>query len=221
MMEQQYRKHSAYEVLTSDQYAKHISAMTVEDLHGKAEIAEELAYRDIQIERLKENLDRHMEVIVKGREANEALQKELAECSKAHASLLEELRFMHPRYLAMEKELAALKASEPVRDREAVRVCFPDDFNRWLDEGISDAGHTVFDQIGDVSDAWAGWEARPFYAPQPASEDARDAARYRWLRDQCERQELVIAKSGTWQLESWSGDDPDAAIDAAMKGTKP
>lgn len=50
------------------------------------------------------------------------------------------------------------------RDREADRARFPDaDFNRWLDEGISDAGHTVYDAIPDVSCAWHGWKNREFY----------------------------------------------------------
>ena len=45
-----------------------------------------------------------------------------------------------------------------------------------------------------------------------------DAERYRWLRDKVQNQDLVIAKVGSWSLESWSGDDPDAAIDAARGG---
>jgi len=50
------------------------------------------------------------------------------------------------------------------RDRAADRQRFTDLlFNKWLDEGISDAGHTVWDQIGDTQSAWAGWENRPFY----------------------------------------------------------
>lgn len=50
-------------------------------------------------------------------------------------------------------------------------------------------------------------------------ESARvDAERYRWLRDKVENQDLVIAKVGSWSLESWSGDSPDAAIDAARGG---
>lgn len=50
-------------------------------------------------------------------------------------------------------------------------------------------------------------------------ESARvDAERYRWLRDKIENQDLVIAKVGSWSLESWSGDNPDAAIDAARGG---
>jgi hypothetical protein len=46
----------------------------------------------------------------------------------------------------------------------------------------------------------------------------RDAQRYRWLRDRIENKgDMVIAKVSEWSIESWSGDDPDAAIDAAMQ----
>lgn len=56
---------------------------------------------------------------------------------------------------------SALNAGEPKRDREADRARFTDkDFNRWLDDGISDAGHTVWDAVGCTASAWAGWEAR-------------------------------------------------------------
>lgn len=59
------------------------------------------------------------------------------------------------------------------RDREADRARFPDPaFNRWLDEVISDAGHTVWDQVGSVVDAWHGWNNRPFYA-EPAAQPER------------------------------------------------
>ena len=50
----------------------------------------------------------------------------------------------------------------------------------------------------------------------PVAEDAEDAARYRWLREQCQSTgHLTIAKSNSWELQPWSGDDPDSAIDAA------
>lgn len=67
--------------------------------------------------------------------------------------------------------LAAQPAAEarPVRNREADRERFTDpEFNRWLDEGISDAGHTVWDAVGDVQAAWQGWNNRQFYAAPPA-----------------------------------------------------
>jgi hypothetical protein len=71
--------------------------------------------------------------------------------------------------------------AEPVaRNREADRLRFPDPaFNRWLDEGISDAGHTVWDQIGSVADAWHGWENRAFYTapPQPLTLTSGQIAR--------------------------------------------
>jgi hypothetical protein len=45
----------------------------------------------------------------------------------------------------------------------------------------------------------------------------KDAERYRWLRDKIENQDLTIAVADSWSLRSWSGDNSDAAIDAAMK----
>ena len=48
-------------------------------------------------------------------------------------------------------------------DRETDRQRFTDSaFNDWLDTGISDSGHTVWDAVGDVQAAWSGWEARQF-----------------------------------------------------------
>lgn len=47
-----------------------------------------------------------------------------------------------------------------------------------------------------------------------------DVARYRWLREQCGMSgSLTIAVVGSWELIPWSGDDIDAAIDAAMEHT--
>jgi len=54
--------------------------------------------------------------------------------------------------------------TKPVKDREADRLRFSDEaFNRWLDESISDSGHTVYDQIPDICCAWHGWENRQYY----------------------------------------------------------
>lgn len=38
-------------------YAKHVAAMTAEELHSKSDIAAELAHRDIEIERLRDALE--------------------------------------------------------------------------------------------------------------------------------------------------------------------
>lgn len=63
---------------------------------------------------------------------------------------------------ALRQELAKSE-----QDRESDRKRFPDEaFNRWLDEGVSDSGHTVWDMIGNIFDAWAAWENRPFYGKQ-------------------------------------------------------
>ena len=62
-------------------------------------------------------------------------------------------------------------------------------------------------------------EARRQLAAQPAVPEAvaKDAARYRWLRDQHKRHlGLTICKVNMFDLEPWSGDDPDTAIDAAI-----
>ena len=57
----------------------------------------------------------------------------------------------------------------PVKDREKDRLRFSDEaFNRWLDESISDSGHTVYDQIPDICCAWHGWFNREFYTPSEA-----------------------------------------------------
>lgn len=58
-----YRQHESDAVLESPHYIKHLKAMTAEDLHGKAEIAEELAARDIRIAELKQRLDGLLECL--------------------------------------------------------------------------------------------------------------------------------------------------------------
>lgn len=51
-----YRQVSSYK-LDEGLYMKHLSAMTSEDLHSKADIATELAYRDQMISNLKGIID--------------------------------------------------------------------------------------------------------------------------------------------------------------------
>lgn len=47
-----------------------------------------------------------------------------------------------------------------MRTREEDRQQWSDpDFNEWLDEGISDAGHIVWDAVPDIGSAWNGWDA--------------------------------------------------------------
>lgn len=63
--------------------------------------------------------------------------------------------------------------------------------------------------------AIAAWNRRAH--PAAAEIEAlRDAERYRWLREQIQSGPLVIAKCSAWDIESWSGDDPDTHIDAAI-----
>lgn len=52
----EYRQHASMDVLPCSDYFKHVSAMTAENLNGKAEIAEELAVRDMHIKDLEAQL---------------------------------------------------------------------------------------------------------------------------------------------------------------------
>lgn len=45
-------------------YAKHVSAMTAEELHSKSDIAIQLGWRDMQIDRLQELLDKREKQIL-------------------------------------------------------------------------------------------------------------------------------------------------------------
>lgn len=55
-MKMEYRQHASMDVLPHSDYFKHVSAMTKEELHSKAEIAEELAVRDMRIKELEAKL---------------------------------------------------------------------------------------------------------------------------------------------------------------------
>lgn len=98
----------------------------------------------------------------------------------------ERLRGIAPKLRAIGAALEAAvtvkpEAVERAANREQHRALFSEDFNRWLDEGISDAGHTVWDTLRNVSDAWHGWEARAHYDQalqrrEPDELDALDAA---------------------------------------------
>ena len=52
-----------------------------------------------------------------------------------------------------------------------------------------------------------------------AEELRKDAERYRWLQERCKK-DLVVAKVRTFGLDSWSGDDLDAAIDRARSANE-
>ena len=53
----EYRQHTILNYEMGDFYTKHVMAMTVEALHSKAEIAQELAWRDMQIEKLRDEIE--------------------------------------------------------------------------------------------------------------------------------------------------------------------
>ena len=52
-----YRNHNTRDVLLSQHYGEHVSAMTTEGLHGKGEIAQELAARDLEIARIRQRIE--------------------------------------------------------------------------------------------------------------------------------------------------------------------
>lgn len=60
----EYRNYDDEWLLHSDNYIKHVSAMTGESLHSKADIAAELAYRDELINELAAHVERLREPMV-------------------------------------------------------------------------------------------------------------------------------------------------------------
>lgn len=90
------------------------------------------------------------------------------------------------------------------RDREADRARFTDpDFNDWLDCGISDCGHTVYDSIDSIADAWQGWNAHVVAAlrQQPAP-----------VVDEAMVERALNAKVGNWPVRQLFDSECDARI---------
>ena len=69
MSKMRYREHESLTVLKNPLYGLHVQAMTIESLRNKGEIAEELAWRDMQIADLKDQLAAAQAVNEKLREA--------------------------------------------------------------------------------------------------------------------------------------------------------
>ena len=107
---------------------------------------------------------------------NELYKDTIVECSL-------ECEYKSKKIDELKAENEALKA-HPVKDRENDRLRFSDEaFNRWLDESISDSGHTVYDLIGNVCEAWHGWENSQYYtAPKELTDEEITAI---WQTDEC------------------------------------
>lgn len=107
----------------------------------------------------------------------------------------------------LEAALASDLAAQGGGEREADRQRFGDlDFNRWLDDSISDGGYTVYDAVGDVQAAWQGWQAARSY-----SSPSYDAL-------------LIIAQTVMGALARAGFDDcddPGEAIDLIAEGKHP
>ena len=92
----EYRQHASMDVLPHSDYFKHVSAMTKEELHSKAEIAEELAVRDMRIKELEAKLVAMTQERDHWREANRTslaagdILKEQLIASQAYAAQLRE-----------------------------------------------------------------------------------------------------------------------------------
>lgn len=66
----------------------------------------------------------------------------------------------------------------------------------------------------DLGGSLAAFNVRPLYAhPLPPDDVVRDAARYKWLRDEINEMSEIRVINSTWE-------HLDAAIDAAMKEMK-
>jgi len=64
------------------------------------------------------------------------------------------------------------------------------DAEREAFENCLNAGTFDVDRVSDFHDfeieaAWRGWQARAALTAEKVADDARDAARYRWLRQNC------------------------------------
>lgn len=91
---------------------------------------------------------------------------------------------------------------------------------RWISAEFSRNDLLSFARSVIAANEYEAALASPPVAVQEEG-DAKDAARYRWLREQCKKHDgLVIAETASFGLLSWSGDDPDRAIDAAMAAMK-
>lgn len=79
-------------------------------------------------------------------------------------------------------------------------------------------GVRVFDMGGSIfgkPEYLERFAALAFAAGSRSGEDARDAARYRWLREHKRYRLACVLDLHGWKA---SGEDHDAAIDAAMGG---
>lgn len=83
-------------------------------------------------------------------------------------------------------------------------------------EAMCAAGFCVSEAEHDPAGVY---KAMLYAAPQPSDDVAKDAARYRWLRDPCSGAEKILHYSrGDYGKGLKSGEWLDAAIDAAMTG---
>lgn len=101
----EYRNHDPLAVMKTEYYGRHVAAMTAEDLHGKGEIAEELAFRDMEIATLK----------LAHREMEKSLFEAVAKLKQTamEASRLQNICVMaHDRFLRADTDIEILEILE-------------------------------------------------------------------------------------------------------------
>lgn len=127
---------------------------------------------------------------------------------------------LHAEIARLKKELAEAKAA-PVQAQGATldeRAAF----EAWLAKEWplaivkADASGCYVDN--EMHRLWEGWDARAAQAQAPASDDVRDAERYRLLRDG----DLDALAAANWGKgnDVYVGEQFDAAIDAAIAALK-
>lgn len=128
-------------------------------------------------------------------------------------------------------------AAEPVEAQQPgmAPATLPDEratFEAWISKDGGDlstfgSGRNIHYSNSAVNNAWTGWKARASHwqapaQPAPAAQDdAKDAARYRWLTDGHERPATRIVRNQLCERLPWmSYSAVSADIDAAIAASK-
>lgn len=138
----EYRKYDDEWLLYSDNYIKHVSAMTGEKLHSKADIAAELAYRDDLIEQLQQRNAELESELRSHKQCIEGVQQERDEL----AATVERLRLaiMSNCYddpSASGKRLMELTQATPQANLNAIKREVARELLRWLLDKSDDSDH--------------------------------------------------------------------------------
>ncbi len=102
--------------------------------------------------------------------------------------------------------------------READRERFPDDaFNEWLDQGISDCGHTVWDSIVSVESAWLAWSAAKYDGHLQDELDRQYQAAMELQLAEHQEAEFSVYLKAVAKEHYWNGDGVHELIEREIK----